>query len=342
MISQPLDNFLIVGDFNLSGIIWLPNDVGSYSPSNYRTQDEQLLIDEINSNNLGQYNGIPNAFGRILDLVLSNKVIAVSDCDDPLVPADPHHGALSLSICFSGFDPLKASPSMRYRYDKGDYDSLSEEISNIDWTNEFCNKSLESSVDFFYSTLYTLRDKYIPHKLVVYSSNPKWYSSALIKAIKEKRKYEHKYKTYKNRCDLESYYILRKRVKYLETLCYHRYISSVEYSIQNNPKTFWSYIKSRRNCNSIPSSMKHGTQIVNSGESICNAFSEYFESTFSNLNSSLFSSQSQPVLDNLTCDTPYDICSIEIDQNTVRKLLLKIDPSKSPAPLLRIFLIVSD
>lgn len=334
LINNPLDKYLIIGDFNLSSVIWLPNDENAFSPTNYCTSDELLLIDELSTHNFRQYNGVLNKFGRILDLVLSSEYnISVSECDDPLVPIDPHHSALTIVLPLLNFDRLKMAPSIVYSYGKGDYDSINNEILDIDWTTTFSGMSLDDSTSFFYRTFNNLRDKHVPCKMVSHSLFPKWYSQSLIKAIKEKRKFERKYKNYKNRCDLESYIILRKRVKKIESLCYQKYISSVEDSIQKNPKTFWSHIKSTRNSNGIPGVMNYGSDVVNSGESICNAFSDYFQSTFLHPDSPSANSQSTLLPSSVNSPDPAaDISSVEIDITVVRELLLKLDPSKSAGP----------
>lgn len=57
-------------------------------------------------------------------------------------------------------------------------------------------------------------------------------------------------------------------------------IKSVEQCIQNNSKQFWSYIKSKTKSNSLPSYLKYSANTFSTGDSICEAFTDYFDSTF--------------------------------------------------------------
>lgn len=329
VLHNSTDKFIIAGDFNLSSIDWVFND-NYFSPRNYNSYNEILLIDEFNILNLRQYNGIHNKFNKILDLVLSNDIISVKDCSsNSLVPIDPHHSALLLNVCFMSIDSLKPAQFTKYLFNKGDYDSINEELRRIDWANEFSLRSLDECVDIFYSTFYSLRQKYIPSKLVKPSHYPKWYSPALKKTIREQYKYYRKYLTYHNSWDEQSFRILRARVKVLENKCYKDYICSVENSISSNSKMFWEYSKSRSNTNVMPSSLSYNGSSFNTGQNICDAFSEFFKSTFldtTNNSNVMFTSSS------LQTNLVSDICGIELSEKKVRTLLLGLDPSKSAGP----------
>lgn len=332
IMLNPYDKYLVVGDFNMSDIVWTPNVYdGTFDPSHYRSENEILLIDELNALNLKQYNGIRNHYGKTLDLVLSNDTFVVTDCsDDPLsLPIDRFHGALSLHAHFVECDALDCVPFTRYLFDKGDYVSINEEISGIDWLKELTSRTFESAVDYFYEMFSILRDKYVPSKLIKTDPYPKWYTRALKKVIKEKFKYLRKYKKYGNLSDEQSYKILRDRAKALEVSCHNNYIALVESSIERNPKYFWSYYKSKSKSNVIPSSLKYNNSIANDGEAICNAFSTYFCSTFSNASNSHHSSN----VDSLSqSHSVSDISSILTNVDTIANLLHKLDPSKSAGP----------
>lgn len=120
-----MDRFLLVGDFNMSGIEWVLRS-DSLVPTNVQSPDETILVDEMHLLNFKQFNTIRNRFGRILDLVFSNDEVIVTECCDPLVPVDAFHPALSVSTNFIELAPLKQPSCDKYFYDKGDYDSINE------------------------------------------------------------------------------------------------------------------------------------------------------------------------------------------------------------------------
>ncbi|CAK1580211.1 unnamed protein product [Parnassius mnemosyne] len=326
--TYPDDRFLVAGDFNLSAISWLPNG-DHFVPTGNKTFDENLLVDELNLLGLNQYNGVVNAHGKILDLVLSNFTQVVSSCCDPLVPIDLHHGALLIESHLLDFIPLRPAPRNRFLYNKGDYTSINAELLKIDWASEFHPRTVDECVDYFYSTFHILRDKFIPSKTIVKHQYPRWYSLALIKVIKEQYKYHKKFKIYNNRSDYESMKLLRVRAKALECKCYTDYLASVENSITKNPKNFWSFTKSRSNSNVMPSTLFYNHEVVKTGSSICEAFSDYFSSNF------LDDTSTQPTCDPAHTDYPpsiADISKIYVSEQTVLNLLLKLDQCKSAGP----------
>ena len=183
---------------------------------------------------------------------------------------------------------------------------------------------------FFYDTLYTLRDKYIPHKMTSKRTFPPWYSSALKKVLKEKHKFFRKYKVYGNMEDYESFSLLRRRAKSLEKLCYESYIRRTEESLAKTPKAFWSFIKyTRKNSSACPATMSYRSETANSGDTVCNLFAEYFQSTFLNTNISTGPS----VVHNNSHSYGFDsIGDVEIVPGEIMKLLKTVNLQKGAGP----------
>lgn len=328
LINKPNEKYLIIGDFNMSAISWsLNTGESSLSPDNVNSVDEHSLIDLLYTHNLSQYNGILNNYGRILDLVLSNDTVIVSECQDPLVTIDPHHNALNIDVNFFQLTYLKPEVCTKYIYSKGDYNKINKEISEIDWYNEFKHKSIESAVNCFYSNLNIIINKNIPSKTCKNDTYPVWYTAALKKVLKEKHKFFKKYKTYGNLSDKATFELLRERVKRLESECYLKHIKLVESSIRIDPGYFWKFIKSRSNTSSMPSSLTYGNKVAADGNDICNLFSDYFYSTFLPSSRTLSSSD----LDSYD-ETAVNISNIVIERNELIKLLKSLDINKSAGP----------
>ncbi|KAF9798354.1 hypothetical protein SFRURICE_017514 [Spodoptera frugiperda] len=173
--------------------------------------------------------------------------------------------------------------------------------------------SLEDAVAFFYKKLYELRDKFIPLKLSKNTAYPSWYNTALIKILKEKYKYHRKYKTYKNLSDYHSFSVLRTRAIEVEKSCFNTYMAKIESAIINNPRSFWSYVKSKRTVNVFPNVMHYRDTIAETGDKISNLFSNWFHSTFQSPDSI----NSLPSRENN--NTVTNISSIEICKDEVLK-----------------------
>lgn len=320
------DLFLVLGDFNMSDITWLSSANDFLIPSGLSGDHVYNFIDTLSLCNLNQYNNILNNFGRLLDLVLSNKNVSVKECLDPLVPEDPHHKALLIDIALSTTTPLPINPHTLYSYSRADYTNIKKSVREINWHDKLSSHDLNTAVDLFYSTLYSIRDKYVPTRRAGNESYPPWFNSALVKILKEKHKYYKKFKTYSNISDELSFKTLRDRAKKVENECYANYIRSIESAIVQNPKAFWSYVKSKREGSSVPSSVSYAGVTSDTGPGISELFSSYFHSTF--------------IQNNISNNNPYpsdilsvcDISSIEVRTGEIERFLKSLDLSKSAGP----------
>lgn len=192
-------------------------------------------------------------------------------------------------------------------------------------------RSVDESVAFFNKTVADLQNTYIPQKHTNNKCYPAWYNSTLIKTIKEKYRYLKKIKIYGNKSDESTFKFLRARVKKMEAHCYKTYLDLTEESIKANPKNVWTFVKKRPKSNSVPSSLTYKNQTLSTGESISDAFSNYFYSNFlenpsPNLNTFHTPSfrSSTSVFSGYSDDT-----SVKVNVENVRNLLQKLDTSKA-------------
>lgn len=332
--DNPYDKFIIAGDFNLSDILWqASNDSNHLTPLFRSTNINHIEIQDLmNLCNLSQFNNNNNHLGGLLDLVFSNDEVTVLHCTEPLVEEDAYHPALICQPKFIDMPVMASQSRCKYLYNKGDFIALCSELDNLNWQNLLSCGTVDEAVDLFTCILSSLRNKYVPSKCIHPSKYPAWYSSALIKILKEKNKVHRKYRTYGNRADFVAFNVLRKRVKKVEQECYTNYIDKTESSIRENPKAFWSYINANKKHNSYPSSMSFKNNTLTSGEDICDAFANFFNSNF-------LKSDPAPTSDadltniNGSCDvSPASIYSTKIDHYDVLKALKTIDCNKSAGP----------
>ncbi|KAL0859708.1 hypothetical protein ABMA27_010070 [Loxostege sticticalis] len=184
---------LILGDFNLGNIEWtgspgLPLLATLPQNSLYAT----MLTDFITLNNLDQYNHVKNHNSKILDLVLTNiPVSCLRACDSPLSKVDAHHPPLEfqLSSCTSTLT-LSSREEPRYKFYKGDYCKIIEELKVISWHDVFkqCT-DVDSMVQLLYDKINNIIIKHIPKSKNSTRKYPCWYSRDLISLLREKNKY---------------------------------------------------------------------------------------------------------------------------------------------------------
>lgn len=328
--SHPLDTFIIAGDFNFGGDVdWHQSDNNSaLYPENVSSQGMLDFFDTMNLCNLSQFNGVRNINGRLLDLVFSNNALKVHNCDDPLaMPVDVHHKPLIINAEFVEVHKVVEKPGTRYIFHRGDYNAISSALDLLDWGVLLSAKSLDldQALSLFYTKLYELRDLYIPVKPVKKSTHPAWFSSALIKILKEKQKYHNKYKNYGNISDYHSFSVLRNRAKELEAICFDTYMEKIESSIAKNPKCFWSYIKNKRSSNTLPNILHYMNSSADNNEGIAELFSTYFHSTFQDPDDADVNLE-------MHSNNMVTLSTISVSPDIVLKLLKGLDPSKSGGP----------
>lgn len=105
-------------------------------------------------------------------------------------------------------------------------------------------------------------------------------------------------------------------------------MAKIENNIVENPKSFWSFIKNKKQSSVYPSVMSYGGDSFSSGESICNKFAEYFHSNFQQPSSCHTTSPDHTP----SSEVIVDIANIEVLDNEVLELLKRLDLSKSAGP----------
>lgn len=333
--SNPNDTFIIMGDFNMPMVDWT-HDGNYLQPSGICGETQIYFFDTLSECNLNQFSLCRNVSkARILDLILCNEYLSVTACDDPLVPEDAHHRSLNFIFQLPNVTPLKTNPRKKYYFESGNYDIIKSELKIIKWKDCLSGNLLDEAIDYFYSCLYDLIDKHVPCKFISSSSStfPPWYNASLKKILKEKRKYQQKYRTYGNHSDYETFSLLRKRSKAIEADCYQAYIKKTENSIVQNPKLFWTYIKSnKKGPNSLPPTLSYEGQTADTSESICNIFAIYFQSTFLSPSSHIHSHSTTTINHLNSHNSTNAIGDIEIDPDVVLKALKSLDLTKGPGP----------
>lgn len=318
---NPSDNYLIVGDFNFSCVLW---NEETYSILHQGKTDTQnaigAFIDELYYLGLIQYNLILNSCNNILDLCFSNLALSVFETS-PLSKLDKYHPALSINIPDLHFKPLKEIAHPHYNFHKANYDKIITFLNNINWQEILDTGTVDDAVAVFYEKVYECFSLYIPIS-TFNNSYPVWYSKALIKIIREKTKFHIKWKKFKNPRDYDTFSLLRTRQHRVQDQCFERFTSSTERLIRHSPKVFWKYVKSKRGGSSYPQYFTIGGVRYDNPSNICSAFSAFFESVFS----AHSSSNSVPI--NIVSDNTDVLSHIVVSEDAVLKKLQSLDKSK--------------
>lgn len=333
--SNDYRHTLIAGDFNMSGITWLPNNsehLNSVEPSGYANREILCkFVDFLTLHDLKQFNSVFNSQNKILDLILCNQgVLEISECKNPIRKIDKFHPALNIKMNIIK-DINTTSNFSRPNFYKADYNSIRDYLSTISWVNEFssCN-NVNDMVTKFYDVLHEAIRLHVPMTASRSGSYPVWYSPHLIYLMRQKSKYHKKIKKYKNPLDEIEFEYLRIDCNRLIKECYNKYIAEIENELLRNPKKFWTYVKNlRHNSSSIPNTMTLSKNTSSDSEIITNMFATHFSSVYEEDNGGDQNNEY-----NFTpLNEPLDIIAeIQFTSEEVEKKLKKLDIRKGTGP----------
>lgn len=75
--------------------------------------------------------------------------------------------------------------------------------------------------------------------------------------------------------------VISGRCNRMSVECYRKYTQNIEKDIIHNPKSFWSFIKSKRGGNSdYPATMTDGSVASSDATDICNMFASHFSTLY--------------------------------------------------------------
>lgn len=277
-------HFCLFGDFNLSNIVWSQLEDGELIPTNVNKDFEIYLIDNFLEINLVQINNIFNKLNKILDLIFipSSLKYSIYECLHPFSPLSLHHCALIIELQCYNF--LKSSTNVKekiFNFSLCNFDLLNSTLDNIDWSRLFLDKDTSDCYEIFLKNFHEICYKIIPLRRRTSLSHP-WYTKGL-KKLKNLRNSLHKRYLLTGSPQLYSEYMLRqKEFNFLNKFLYKQYIVNTENKIKSNPKSFWKFIKSKKQSSDIPSAMTYENNITENPQDIANMFADYFRSNFDN------------------------------------------------------------
>ena len=176
-----IDNLILVGDFNFPKIDW--------TNCNSQIDLDNVFLTMVEENALQQLVFEPTRGDNILDLLLTSNTDLIEDLyvDEPFSNSD--HMSLNFNIKFLAprvcYEPRKV-----YLYSKGDYESMNQEISLIQWNTLFNGKTVNEKWSTFKETYNQLIDKHIPVKVIKQGQKmkPSWLKSKSVKKARRARR----------------------------------------------------------------------------------------------------------------------------------------------------------
>ena len=320
--------FVIVGDFNFPEIYW-----ETASCANKPEHRASMFLNVLHENYIHQHITEPTHHRALqtptlIDLVLTNDQHFVHSCEHFPPLGKSHHAVLTFSINMTP-ETVSGSSITKLLVDKGDYDSFSKEIKDVDWDAIFTG---DSSVDHCWAHIYDLLlsgiDKYIPKKVCKSTNKPKHKSPStpglLHKVRLKRRAYKH-YKKYRTQANYDKYAKLRNQVRWESRKAVRNKEKHIAKLAKTNPKAFFQYVSSKTTVREpIANLVDAEGNLTTSEQEKAEVLKDFF--------SSVFTREPGDFVPDFSTTSNAVINTVEITVTSMLKKLQALNPCKSPGP----------
>lgn len=192
--ARPIDDIIVVGDFNLPRLTWIPSLNGFLFPDPDHSQFHACardLLDGYGAGTLQQINHVRNEDGRCLDLCFVSSrdtALAITAAAVPLAKIVARHPALVVSIEGRHCTEYRnETATVGYNFKRADYDGMSVALRGIAWDSVLDSVDVDSAVDSFTSVLRRLIEQFVPKIRKKVSHHLPWQSQELRQLKTQKR-----------------------------------------------------------------------------------------------------------------------------------------------------------
>lgn len=334
-MSSPLDELMVLGDFNLAGISWKPSHGGFLFPDSRQSVLYPAaihLLDSYSASTLSQINHVLNENQRSLDLCfVSTQDTApfISEAPVPLVKHVSHHPPLIVNIpkCLDR-DFIDFPEPVSYDFRKADHRSITDVLTSLDWDVIFDTDDANSAALTFSHVLGYVIDRHVPKRSQQLNRLP-WQTSELKQLKTIKRAALRRYTKYRTVSLKIQYVRLNYEYKRISRLCYSRYQQNIQGKLRSHPKSFWKYVNQQRKETGLPSSMTWNNLTASDPQRICQLFSSKFADVFTD--ETLTDSQIAIAATNVPLYAQ-TLSTIDISVEMISTAASQLKPSFNPGP----------
>ena len=240
-------NICILGDFNFPGILW---DEYNYTCSQ---ETDYMFLKCVEDFNFVQLNNVPSTVhNHVLDLVLSNTpemYSAVEKCD---INFTSDHAVLEFSIHKISAN-CKGPKRYVFNYKRANYDLIKTKIQESNLSG-LIQESIDVNVAWskWHSTIMDIMNKCIPKVCVKELQSAPWFDNEVKHSRNLKLTALRKAKRTNVSSDWRKYKTLRNKHNILLGEKHDAFIVNLGSSVKQNPKRFWSFVKSKTCNRSVP------------------------------------------------------------------------------------------
>ncbi|KAL1396645.1 hypothetical protein pipiens_010382, partial [Culex pipiens pipiens] len=332
-LSKESDSVLVVGDYNLPNLIWYhDDDTDSLLPVNASSEQEVTLVESMLPLGLTQVNDLPNAFGKLLDLVFVSDNVSVELFEPPcpLLKVDQHHNPLLMQLEYrTALNDNTVEPDAVFDFKRCDYTTLNERILAVDWLTFLDAPCVNSVTEMFYEKLFEIFNEVVPRKSVRICHRYKqpWWNDDLRLLRNRLRKATSRFLSTKTAWDKVVARNIEEEYLNLQQESFQNYINDLQSTVKSNPSKFWTYVNAKKQTEQTPLDVSYRDVNSSSPEESASFFADFFTSVY-NTNSTVYpdSHLEGAPTSNISIPRP------TLADDDILKVLSSVDPSKGPGP----------
>ena len=232
-----------IGDFNLPELDWSGDQS---APTNTGSRTDHNIFCELMANNFFQQfiPGPTHIVGNKLDLLLTNwpEIIDYVSTFHPregLFPSDHYAVEFMIKLKFKRAIGVKRQV---YDFKNGNFDDLRDSLSRVPFEIA-ASADINEFWDNWKALFLSAVKDHMPIKTVRNTNSPPWIDSEVRHWIRKKYTALKKFRLNKTPERKRKLRILSQTVKALVRTKHQRYLTKIEASFKDNPKSFWSYHK---------------------------------------------------------------------------------------------------
>ena len=323
-ISMQYNYTVVARDFNFPSINW-----DDWTTTESDNHSSFKFIECLRDNYLTQFINKPTRYrdgqtSNTLDLFITDRSEIVQNVSygSSLGASDHISFTVDLLCTLNNVE----SATVKRNYYKGDYSAARDYLSGVDWS-EMDSMNVQESWGLFIGHVTNCVDKFIPVKKQCQKKmKPKWMDRYCLECVKQKSKTWNKYLRTRNQIDYMNFCAARNKATKATIYAKRKYERSIAQNIKDNPKTFWSYVRSKTKSRTGIADLKgENGQMLSTDIDKANALNDFFASVFTNEDT-----QQVPFFDLRYHGTP--ITEVITSRDKILKELKNLNISKSMGP----------
>jgi len=268
-------DYLLLGDFNMNKLKWQPA-----LDKNLPTHSQSFL-NLIHSYGLTQLNRNPSTTkGNILDLVLTNFPDKLSKIYASTYHYRSDHFLLDFKINITT-DKIIPPPRQVYDFKNANYQNLKTELQNHNLLTQLNDlATADSKWDYWKMTILGAINNNIRKITIKHNDTPPWMTKPLLQLIRRKNIALKRAKSLDSPDTWQKFKRVRNRVKNMIGYKQRSYLFTLCNTLRENPKAFWTLLKSQSKSNSTPTKMFFNGKEANTPGDIATLLNSFFHSIF--------------------------------------------------------------